>query len=409
MVFKMPSVNFNKLIIHSAACPAGKHKIDLSDAATHGLILEVRATGGKTYYLRYRDKRGNQRQYRIGDANCIKLTDARFAAKKLRGQIALGIDPAAEKAALRTVPTFATFMTERYMPYVREYKRSWQCDDSLLRNHLLPALGKKYLDEITKQDVIAFHHGLRAKGKAPGTCNRCLIMLRYAMNLAARWGIPGALSNPTKDVALFEDHAGKKERYLSQEEAQRLYETVQKSDNPMLQYIIPMLILTGARKREVLDAQWEDFDLTRQQWRIPVTKAGKPRHVPLSEGALRVLASVPHDESYPWVFANPRSKKPYVSVFAAWDTARKQAGLADVRIHDLRHSFASFLVNAGRSLYEVQKILGHTQVKTTQRYAHLSQDTLIDAANSAMNALGDHFCPKVKSSPQEPPALPSAA
>ena len=80
----------------------------------------------------------------------------------------MGQDPSEAKAELRLVPTFATFMTERYMPYVREYKRSWQCDDSLLRNHLLPALGKKYLDEITKQDVIAFHHGLRAKGKAPG-------------------------------------------------------------------------------------------------------------------------------------------------------------------------------------------------------------------------------------------------
>jgi integrase len=337
----------------------------------------------------------------------VKLSDARELAKKYLAQIAMGEDPFAAKSTLKLVPTFANFMTERYMPYVREYKRSWQCDDSLLRNHLLPALGKKYLDEITKQDVIAFHHGLRAKGKAPGTCNRCLIMLRYAMNLAARWGIPGALSNPTKDVALFEDHAGKKERYLSQEEAQRLYEAVQKSDNPMLQYIIPMLILTGARKREVLDAQWEDFDLTRQQWRIPVTKAGKPRYVPLSDGVLQLLAAVPHDDKCPWIFANPRSHQPYVSIFYSWDTARKRAGLADVRIHDLRHSFASFLVNAGRSLYEVQKILGHTQVKTTQRYAHLSQDTLIDAANSAMNAMGSMF--ESKAVAHVPPvALPRA-
>ena len=265
------------------------------------------------------------------------------------------------------------------------------------------------LPEITKHDVIAFQHCIKAKGKAAGTCNRCLILLRYAMNLALRWEIPGVKSNPTKDVALFEDHAGKKERYLSQEEAQRLYESVQNSDNPTLQYIIPMLILTGARKREVLDAQWEDFNLSRQQWRIPMTKSGKPRHVPLSNGVLQLLAAVPHNDC-PWVFANPKTRKPYVSIFTAWDTARKQAGLADVRIHDLRHSFASFLVNAGRSLYEVQKILGHTQVKTTQRYAHLSQDTLIDAANSAINALGDQFCPKgLTAAPNPPPVLPSAA
>jgi integrase len=297
-------------------------------------------------------------------------------------------------------------MADRYMPYVKGYKRSWMSDDSYLRNHLLPAFGKKHLDEITKHDVIAFHHGLRAKGYALGTCNRCLIMLRYAMNLAVRWEIPGVKVNPTHDVPLFEDHNGM-ERYLSQDEAQRLYDSVQKSENTMLQYIIPMLILTGARKREVLDSKWEDFDLVRRQWKIPTTKAGKPRYVPLSDGVLQLLAAVPHDDKCPWIFANPRSHQPYVSIFYSWDTARKRAGLADVRIHDLRHSFASFLVNAGRSLYEVQKILGHTQVKTTQRYAHLSQDTLIDAANSAMNAMGSMF--ESKAVAHVPPvALPRA-
>jgi integrase len=238
--------------------------------------------------------------------------------------------------------------------------------------------------------VIAFHHGLRAKGYALGTCNRCLIMLRYAMNLAVRWEIPGVKVNPTKDVPLFED-SNKMERYLSQDEAQHLYEAVRQSENRMLQYIIPMLIMTGARKREVLDSKWEDFDLVRRQWKIPTTKAGKPRYVPLSDGVLQLLAAVPHDDKCPWIFANPKSRQPYVSFFYAWNTARTKAGLADVRIHDLRHSFASFLVNAGRSLYEVQKILGHTQVKTTQRYAHLSQGTLIDAANAAMNAMGSMF------------------
>jgi integrase len=224
-------------------------------------------------------------------------------------------------------------------------------------------------------------------------------MLRYALNLAVRCEIPGVTVNPTKDVPLFED-PNKKERFLSQEEAQRLYAAVCESDNPMLRYIVPMLILTGARKREVLDAKWEDFDIVAKQWRIPITKAGKPRYVPLSTGAVQLLASIPHQDNCPWVFANLKTLKPYVSFYHSWNTARKHAGLADVRIHDLRHSFASFLVNAGRSLYEVQKILGHTQVKTTQRYAHLSQDTLIDAANAAMNAMGSSFAPPVLTLPQ---------
>jgi len=162
---------------------------------------------------------------------------------------------------------------------------------------------------------------------------------------------------------------------------------------------VPMLILTGARKREVLDAKWEDFDLGRRAWRIPISKSGKARHVPLSDGALNVLASMPRKVE--WAFANPDTGKPYVSVFCAWNTARKGVGLSDVRVHDLRHSFASLLINSGRTLYEVQHILGHTQVKTTQRYAHLSQDTLLAAANSATAALGAAMMPMVSASPVE--------
>ena len=204
-------------------------------------------------------------------------------------------------------------------------------------------------------------------------------------------------------MPLFDDHDGKRDRFLSQEETQRLFEAVQRSCNPMLQFIIPMLILTGARKREVMDCRWEDLDIERRQWRIPTTKAGRPRYVPLSSGVITLLANLPHDQSVPWVFANPKTQKPYQSIFATWNTARKQAGLSDVRIHDLRHSFASFLVNAGRSLYEVQRILGHTQIKTTQRYAHLSQDTLLDAADAAFQTVGNR--PVIVDAGQTPASL----
>lgn len=135
--------------------------------------------------------------------------------------------------------------------------------------------------------------------------------------------------------------------------------------------IVPMLILTGARKREVLDARCADFDIERHQWRIPVTKTGKARYVPISDGAVKFLASIPLNHGCPWAFPNPKTCSCFNSNHS-WDSARKSAGLSDVRLHDLRHSFASFLVNAGRSIYEVQKILGHTQIKTTQRYAHLA-------------------------------------
>lgn len=361
----------------------------ICDGQCKGLQLERLSLGRGRWRLRYvNPNRGRRQCLTLGDAPAITLAQARELASQNKSQLAMGNDPKAQRKEAAETPTFAQFIEERYLPYVKGYKKSWKSDVSYLNNQILPVVGKKYLDDISKKDIIDLHHGLRAKGYKPGTCNRSLILLRYAFSLAMRWEIPGIKANPTKDVPLFDDHDGKKDRFLSQEETHRLFEAVKQSSNPMLQYIIPMLILTGARKREVLDAKWEDFDLIKRQWRIPTTKAGRPRYVPLSNGVITLLANVPHDERCPYVFANPKTKKPFESIFNAWNTARKQAGLSDVRIHDLRHSFASFLVNAGRSLYEVQRILGHTQIKTTQRYAHLSQDTLLDAANAAFQIVG---------------------
>ena len=132
-----------------------------------------------------------------------------------------------------------------------------------------------------------------------------------------------------------------------------------------------------------MDAKWQDIDLDKRLWRIEFNKTGQTRHAPVSEGLLSLLAKLPRLAGNEYLFPNPKTGKPFVSIFHSWDTARQKAGLKDVRIHDLRHSFASYLINQGHSLYEVQNLLGHTQVKTTQRYAHLSQDSLLNAADSA--------------------------
>ena len=124
-------------------------------------------------------------------------------------------------------------------------------------------------------------------------------------------------------------------------------------------------------------------DFERRLWRIPVTKAGKPRWVPIGDGLMRLMEQLPSRGRSRYVFPNRKTGKPYVSIFHSWDTARRQAGLADVRMHDLRHSFASFLINSGRSLYEVQKLLGHHSIQVTERYSHLAPSTLLDAANAA--------------------------
>ena len=383
----MSKITLTPSNVDSAKCPADKRKLDLFDQRTKGLLLEVRVTGGKTYYIRYTSARGKVCQLKLADARDVTLAQARQLADQTRNSIAMGADPKEAKADLRAVPTFAKFVEEDFLPHIKTYKRSWSSDVSLLNNHLLPALGHLHMDIIARRDVQRLLTSRLDMGKAPGTCDRMLILARHIFNCAIKWKTAGVKANPAKEVDLL-NVDNKRERFLSEEEVRRLYSAVVVSDNPMLKYIVPMLLLTGARKREVLDARWEDFDVDKRLWRIPFTKSGRPRTVPMSDGVMSVLDTVPRIAGSPCVFPNPDTKKPYVAIHYAWDTARKRAGLQDLRMHDLRHSFASILINSGRSLYEVQHLLGHTQVKTTERYAHLQQDTLMTAANVVSNLVG---------------------
>ncbi len=349
-------------------------------------MLEARPKGC-TYYFRYRDLHGRVRQYRICPAEDLTLPAVRKQVDHLRGLLALGQDPAAIRDDLRKVPTFREFVEERYIPYIKEYKRSWSTDESLLRNHLFPRFAKKYLNEITRKDIIEMHHARRAGGASASSSNRLVILMRYIYNLAIKWEMNGVVKNPTKNVPLFEEN-NKRERYLTEFEARQLYEEIRHSENAILEYIIPMLILTGARRGEVLHAQWQDIFYEQKIWRIPLSKSGKARFVPLSESALALLSKIPRYPSCQWIFPNPKTKKPYVSIYHSWNRARQNLGMPELRIHDLRHSFASFLINSGRSLYEVQKILGHSQLVTTQRYSHLTEKTLNEASQAAALASG---------------------
>jgi integrase len=286
--------------------------------------------------------------------------------------------------------TIQDFFNLRYLPYVKSYKRSWSTDASMIKNHIVPKLGSLHMGQVSPPDIAVFLDLMKSKGYALGTCNRALVMLRYGFELALKWKMNGIHSNPLKEIKnlVFDN---KIERYLNSDQTQALMNSIQESENEQLQYIVLFLIYTGARKREVLDAKWIDIDLERKSWRIPKTKSGKIRHVPLSAGALVMLDklrlklngklnSMPIDQIP--IFANPKTGLPYVSFFYSWDKARTRAGLKEFRIHDLRHSFASCLVNAGRSLYEVQELLGHADIKTTSRYAHLSRERLSDAVNT---------------------------
>jgi integrase len=402
----MPVIKLTQGVVDKLACDEAL-KQDYFDSCSKGLMVQVRPSGRKTFYLRERNEQGKTCQVKIGDAEFLKLNTVRKLVEERRAARSLwrlagfsqpigsrgnppttaNVEPAPIEDTV-TTPTIEAFVRESYLPFIRTYKRSYDSDLSLINNHVIPFFGDKQLHELTKQDLIAFITARRPTHK-PGTINRVIILMRYVYNLALKWETPGLEKNVVKGTPLLEEN-NKRERYLSSEEVDRLVYCVRRSRNPMLQYIIPGLILTGARKQELLRARWEDLNFDTKIWRIPMSKSGKARHVPISDSLKLLLDSIP--QTCEWVFANPKTLKPFVGFYYSWDTARKQAGLDEVRVHDLRHSFASFLVNNGRSLYEVQRILGHTQIKTTQRYAHLDQSSLLSAVNeiskAAPNVLG---------------------
>ncbi len=361
--------------------PPKTGKADYFDTETQGLLLRVMASGVKTFSCRYRDLRGKQVERKLGNAKALKLSDARQLFMDIQVKLARGEDLFEERRALKKVPTFADFVAQSYLPHVKGYKRSWQMDDALLRNHVLPIIGPFYLDDIKRQHIVDLLSAHRLK-HAPASTNRIMILIRYIFNCALKWEVEGLSRNPTSGIEQYPMN-NKRQRYLNDEEAARLFESLATSPNPLLPYIVAMLLLTGARKREVLDAKWQDFDTHQRLWRIEFNKSGKTRYVPLSDSVLVLLDKIPRLEGNEYVFPNPKTQQPFYGVFNSWNSARKRAGLSDVRMHDLRHSFASYVINQGHSLYEVQHLLGHTQVSTTQRYAHLTQDSLLNAANSA--------------------------
>lgn len=385
----MPIVTLSAEFVRNAKCPAGKKKENFYDpGVATGFVLEVRASGSMTYALRYRDSHNRQIQHKIGDAKSISFDKAKTAARQLRSRIVLGEDPAEDKRIKRIVPTLSDFFYKQVLPYSKSSgKRSWKSDVSAFKNHLENEFGDRHLDEITHQEVIEFHHDMHAVGYAKATCNRTLVLLKLIYNLGRRWKIPGAEPSPCNDVHYFQAN-NERELFLTAEQTQRLMEQLQKSQNSQLKYIVPIALMTGARKRELLDATWDQFDLERRIWRIPMSKSGKARHVPLSMAVLAILKEVPRWDDCPYVVPNPETKQPYVAIFRSWDRARKDAGLPLLRMHDLRHSMASNMVNSGRTIYEVAKVLGHAQIKTSARYSHLSQETLLAAVDAAANATG---------------------
>jgi len=374
-----------EFIDRQLVCPEGVNRIEYVSDDRSGLYVEVRkaSNGYGSFYLRYKDANNKSCHQKIGRTQDMTLAEAKEAVKTLKAEIALGADPRAEEKARLAVISYDAFFNEYYLPYAKSHKRSWDRDEELYRLRISAAFGQRRLNDVSRLQIQKFHAKLMNEGLAPATANHHIKLIRRMLNLAIEWDVITG-PNPASRISMFAED-NQIERYMDDAELQRLLEVLRTDRRKNVCRIILFLLSTGARLNEGLSAKWENVDTEKRIWRIPATnsKSKRMRAVPLNDSALAVISELDTKDTYDHLFINKRTKLPYVNIAKVWEDLRSKAKLPNCRIHDLRHQYASFLVNDGQSLYTVQQILGHSDPSVTQRYAHLSTSALQLAASSA--------------------------
>lgn len=384
----MPSQTFHDQFFRTGlVCPPDKHRIEYTDAARTGLYLEVRSTspGQGTWYLRTKIN-GKTVHSKLGRTTTISLKEARAQAKTLKAEITLGANPQADKARQKESMDWDTYFTTRYYPYVVQYKRSHRNDFDLHKNWISPAMGSERIDRISRHQIEQLHQSMSDHSLAASTCNGMVRVIRRAFNLAIEWQLLD--KNPAAKIKMFPED-NKRQRILTATELSKLTAVLKGDRNQMVANVILFLLSTGARLNEALKADWVDIDRKGRTWTIPIrnSKSKKVRRVPLSDAAIRVLDSLGTESRSPHLFINKRTRKPYSTLSKTWARLREAAGMPDLRVHDLRHNYATMLVNAGVSIYEVKELLGHSDIKISERYTRLAPETLQKASSAASDQI----------------------
>ncbi len=359
--------------------PHTANTIRFWDSEIKGFGVVVLPSGRKTYMIQYRNAERTEKRLKLGVHGNITAEQARTMAKQHLGNITQGQDPAEQKKInlhLPTINDLACDYVERHGK--RKRARSLKEDQKLLNALILPNLGKKKVRNVSQRDIETLH---LSRSETPYNANRMLALLSKMFSLAQSWGWRD--DNPAKGLERFSEH--KRERWLNQDELKQLWTALNHYPTALPSFAIKLLLLTGARRGELLNATWEHIDFKQGVWTKPshLTKQKKQEHLPLSAEAINLLKELkrlnPKNSTY--LFPGRVEGQPLKEFRGFWRKILKEANLENVRVHDLRHTYASHLVSNGLSLSIVGKLLGHTQAVTTQRYAHLADEPLRQATD----------------------------
>jgi integrase len=371
----MAKQKLTKSVVESLTC--GGEEYVIWDSALPGFGIRVKPSNVKSYIVQYRNRKtGASRRKTIGQHGpLLTFHKAKERARIILADALKGNDPVADDRTVRDAPTMrqlaADYLEQHAVPKKRA--RSVKNDRSMIDRIILPRLGSKKVAAVQSRDIQSLHVSMK---KTPYQANRLLALLSKMLSLAVKWGWRS--DNPVKGIERFQEE--RRERWLSDHELSQLLSVLIAHPNQRAANAVRLQLLTGARLGEVLKARWSDFDLERGVWTKPShhTKQKRTEHIPLSGPTLTLLTDMRGnaDPNEANLLPGNSSGRPLQDIKKFWKVVTEQAGIADYRLHDNRHTHASHLVSSGLSLEIVGRLLGHTNPTTTKRYAHIADSPL---------------------------------